>query len=306
MKKKETPKEEKAVTEPVAEPVAIAVADDINNDFIIGDNFNFLPKNLGHFETMEDAMQKLSAAGLFATAEGTGANRYLTEDEITDIRANMTKIVEEERIDAARERDAALAFETKMKDEIKRRKEQTQAVLDEIDGRMMEYAQQVKDNRKNVSLTAADTIRISVSDKNLYYHFKDGALVLAYVGYASNDDMSGLFFQAEVNEKSMRDIFGIADFNKEKTFDMLQIADLADEDLIGRQMICDAERTVFEDFVDEDSGTVRTRKRTEHFGLKEFPATITDKTVEALRNGGYKTILVAKKDSETGDEHSDQ
>ena len=102
MKKKETPKEEKAVTEPVTEPVAIAVADDINNDFIIGDNFNFLPKNLGHFETMEDAMQKLSAAGLFATAEGTGANRYLTEDEITDIRANMTKIVEEERIDAAR------------------------------------------------------------------------------------------------------------------------------------------------------------------------------------------------------------
>lgn len=289
MKKKETQKEAKATP-------AIAVAEDINNDFIIGDNFNFLPKNLGHFDTMEEAMQKLSAAGLFATAEGTGANRYLTEEEISDIRSSMTKIVEEERIDAERERDAALAFETKMKDEIKRRKEQTQAVLDEIDGRMMEYAQQVKDNRKSVSLTAADTIRISVSDKNLYYHLKDGALVLAYVGYANNDDMSSLFFQAEVNEKSMRDLFGIADFNKEKTFDMLQIADLADEDIIGRQMICDAERIEFEDFVDEDSGTVRTRKRTEHLGLKEFPATVTKKTLAMLREGGYKTILVIKQE----------
>ena len=39
---------------------------------------------------------------------------------------------------------------------------------------------------------------------------------------------------------------------------------------------------------------------------KETPKEEKAKTVEALRNGGYKTILVAKKDSETGDEHSDQ
>ena len=276
----------------------IEIANDIDSDFIIGESFRFLPSNLGHFESLEDAMQSLAKAGLFATAEGTDATRALTEEEVKDIRDSMTEIIEKERIDAVADVNAALSFEERMKAEIKRRKEQAQAILDEIDNRIMEKAQQVKNNRKTIHLTATDTVRVSVSDKNLYYHLEDGALVLVYVGYASNDEMSGLFYQAEVNESAMGKLFDIEDFNKEKTFDVLKIDEMADEELIGREMICDPERTDFNSFIDEDSGTVQTKKSTVKFGLKKLPAKITEKILEKLRMEDFDTVIVKKEEEQ--------
>ena len=281
-----------------AEKPVITVANDIDSDFIIGESFRFLPANLGHFESMEDAMQQLAKVGLFATAEGADATRALTEEEVKEIRDSMTEIIEKERIDAVADVNAALSFEERMKAEIKRRKEQAQAALDEIDNRIMEKAQQVKNNRKTVYLTATDTIRVSVSDKNLYYHLENGALVLAYVGYASNDEMSGLFYQAEVNESAMAKLFDIEDFNKEKTFDVLKIEEMADEELIGREMIVDPERTDFNSFVDEDSGTIKTMKSTVRFGLKKLPAKITEKILEKLKEEDFDTVIVKKEDVE--------
>ncbi len=287
-----------AADEQAAAPATVEVATDVDSDFIIGEQFSYLPNNLGRYATMEEAMQTLAKAGIFATAEGTGATRALSDEELQELRTSITDIVENERIDAANEVAAALAFEKRMKAEIKRREEQAQAALVEIDERIMEKAQMIKDNRKSVSLAGTDTIRVSVSDKNLYYHLEDGTLVLAYVGYASNDDMSGLFFQAEVNEKSMRDLFGIEDFKKEKTFDVVKVADMAEEELIGRQIICDPQRIEFEDFLDEDSGTVHTTKRTVSCGLKKLPVKITKKLLQTIKDGGFQTILIAKSDKE--------
>ena len=273
---------------------AVAVADDIDSDFIIDEKFSFLPQNFGHFETMNDAMVALAKSGIFATSEGTGASRALTEDELMEIKDAMTAIIKDERIDALQTMAEALAFEERMKAEAKRRKEQAQAALQEIDDRIMEKAQMLKSNRKEVHLDAKETIRVSVSDKNLYYHLENGCLVLAYVGYASNDEMSGLFYQAEVNESAMSKLFEIENFNKEKTFEVLKLSVMADEELIGRQMIVDPERTYFEDFLDEDSGTVLTTKRTMKFGLKKLPAKITAKTLEKLKADGFDTIIVSK------------
>jgi len=273
---------------------AVAVADDIDSDFIIDEKFSFLPQNFGHFETMNDAMVALAKSGIFATSEGTGASRALTEDELMEIKDAMTAIIKDERIDALQTMAEALAFEERMKAESKRRKEQAQAALQEIDDRIMEKAQMLKSNRKEVHLDAKETIRVSVSDKNLYYHLENGCLVLAYVGYASNDEMSGLFYQAEVNESAMGKLFEIENFNKEKTFEVLKLSVMADEELIGRQMIVDPERTYFEDFLDEDSGTVLTTKRTMKFGLKKLPAKITAKTLEKLKADGFDTIIVSK------------
>ena len=211
----------------------------------------------------------------------------LTEEE-------AAAIIKDERIDALQTMAEALAFEERMKAESKRRKEQAQAALQEIDDRIMEKAQMLKSNRKEVHLDAKETIRVSVSDKNLYYHLENGCLVLAYVGYASNDEMSGLFYQAEVNESAMGKLFEIENFNKEKTFEVLKLSVMADEELIGRQMIVDPERTYFEDFLDEDSGTVLTTKRTMKFGLKKLPAKITAKTLEKLKADGFDTIIVSK------------
>lgn len=273
---------------------AVAVADDIDSDFIIDEKFHFLPQNLGHFESMNDAMVALAKSGIFATSEGTQAARALTEEEAQEISDTMTAIIKDERIDAVRQMAEALAFEERMKAEIKHKKEQAQAALDEIDDRIMEKAQMLKTNRKEVHLDAPETIRVSVSDKNLYYHLENGCLVLAYVGYASNDEMSGLFYQAEVNESAMGKLFEIENFNKEKTFEVLKLSVMADEELIGRQMIVDPERTYFEDFLDEDSGTVLTTKRTMKFGLKKLPAKITAKTLEKLKADGFDTIIVSK------------
>lgn len=274
----------------------IAVADDVDSDFIIADNFRYLPMNLGKYATIEEAMQKLSSAGLFATSEGVGATRALSEDELQEIRASITDIVENERIDAAKDLADALAFEERMKAEIKRRKERAQEALNEIDDRIMLKAKQVKENKKTVSLDGTDTVRISVSDKNLYYHLDNGALVLAYVGYASNDEMSALFFQSEVNEKAMKELFGIQDFCKERHFDVFRISDMADEELIGRSIIVDPEKTSIENFVDEDSGVVGTTKKTEKFGLKKLPVKITDEILSRLKDEGYKTVIVEKED----------
>ena len=287
-----------AADEKPQETATVKVADDIDSDFIVDEKFSFLPANLGHFETMEDAMQQLAKAGLFATAEGTGATRALSDDELAELRTSITDIIENERIDAAAEVANALAFEERMKAEIKRRKEQAQAALDEIDDRIMEKAQMIKENRKSVSLSGTDTLRVSVSDKNLYYHLEDGALVLAYVGYASNDETSGLFFQAEVNEASMKTIFGIDNFKKDKTCEVLRISEMAEEELTGREIIADPERTVFEDFLDEDSGTVHTTKKTQRCGLKKLPVKITKKLLETLKQEGYQTILVSKEASD--------
>lgn len=273
---------------------AVAVADDINSDFIIDEKFSFLPQNFGHFETINDAMVALAKSGIFATSEGTGASRALTEDELMEIKDAMTAIIKDERIDALQTMAEALAFEERMKAESKRRKEQAQAALQEIDDRIMEKAKMLKSNRKEVHLDAKETIRVSVSDKNLYYHLENGCLVLAYVGYASNDEMSDLFYQAEVNESAMGKLFEIENFNKEKTFEVLKLSVMADEELIGRQMIVDPERTYFEDFLDEDSGTVLTTKRTMKFGLKKLPAKITAKTLEKLKADGFDTIIVSK------------
>lgn len=280
------------------EAVTIKVADDIDSDFIVDEKFSFLPANLGHFDSMEEAMQSIAKAGLFATAEGTCATRALSDEKLAELRSSITDIIENERIDAAAEVANALAFEERMKAEIKRSKEQAQAALDEIDDRIMEKAQMIKENRKSVSLSGSDTLRVSVSDKNLYYHLENGALVLAYVGYANNDEMSGLFFQAEVNEASMKALFGIDNFKKEKTCEVLRIREMADEEIIGRQIIADPERTIFEDFLDEDSGTVHTTKKTQRCGLKKLPVKITKKLLETLKQEGYQTILVSKEASD--------
>lgn len=287
-----------ALDEKPQEAVTIKMADDIDSDFIVDEKFSFFPANLGHFDSMEEAMQSIAKAGLFATAEGTGATRALSDEELAELRSSITDIIENERIDAAAEVANALAFEERMKAEIKRRKEQAQAALDEIDDRIMEKAQMIKENRKSVSLSGSDTLRVSVSDKNLYYHLENGALVLAYVGYASNDEMSGLFFQAEVNEASMKALFGIDNFKKEKTCEVLRISEMADEEIIGRQIIADPERTIFEDFLDEDSGTVHTTKKTQRCGLKKLPVKITKKLLETLKQEGYQTILVSKEASD--------
>lgn len=277
-------------------PATVEVATDIESDFVIGEQFGYLPNNLGRYDTMEDAMQTLAKAGIFATAEGTGATRALSEDQLQELRTSITDIVENERIDAVNEMAAALAFEKRMKAEIKRRKEQAQEAINEINERIMEKAQIIKDNRKSVRLSRTDTLRVSVSDKNLYYHIENGALVLAYVGYASNDEMSGLFFQAEVNEKAMGAIFGIDDFKKEKTFEVVKIADMADEELIGRQIICDPQRVEFKHFLNEDSGTIYTSKRTVSCGLKKLPAKITKELLQTIKDGEFTTIIIAKKE----------
>lgn len=279
----------------------IEIADDIDSDFIIEEKFNFLPNNFGHFETMNDAMVALANSGIFATSEGTGASRALSEEESQDISNTIAEITKDERIEALQTLADALAFEERMKAEVKRRKEQAQAALDEIDERIMEKAKMLKSNRKEVHLDATDTIRVSVSDKNLYYHLENGCLVLASVSYATNDDMSGLFYQAEVNESAMKELFEIEDFAKERTFDVLKISEHADEELIGRQMICDPERTYFEDFRDEDSGTVLTNKRTVKFGLKKLPSKVTEKILAKLKSEGFGTIIV-KKEEDAGHE----
>ena len=276
----------------------VVIADDIDSDFIIEDKFMFLPSNLGHFESIEDVMKSIVKAGLFATAEGTSAARALTEEESQEISDTIAEITKDERIEALNAVAEAASFEERMKAEIKRRKEQAQATLDEIDERIMEKAQMLKANRKAVHLEATNTIRVSVSDKNLYYHLENGCLVLANVSYASNDEMSGLFYQAEVNEQAMKDLFGIDDFAKERTFDVLNIKDFADEELIGREMIVDPEKTCFEDFLDEDSGTVLTNKRIVKFGLKKLPAKITEKTLAKLKDEGFKTVIVSKEVSD--------
>lgn len=276
----------------------VVIADDIDSDFIINEKFMFLPANLGHFDSIDDVMKSIVKAGLFATTEGTSAARALTEEESQEISDSIADITKDERIEAVNAVAEALAFEERMKAEAKRRKEQAQAALNEIDERIMEKAQMLKANRKEVHLDAMDTIRVSVSDKNLYYHLENGCLVLANVSYASNDEMSGLFYQAEVNEQAMKDLFGIDDFAKERTFDVLKIKDYADEELIGRMMIVDPEKTSFEDFLDEDSGTVLTNKRTVKFGLKKLPAKITEKVLSKLKDEGFKTVIVSKEVSD--------
>lgn len=278
--------------------VTLSVAEDVDSDFIIGESFGWLPANLGRFGSVEEAMKTLSEAGLYATTESTDAERALSEEELQEIRSSINDIVENERIDAANEVANALAFEERMKAEIKRRKDKAQAVLQEIDERIMEKAKQVKSNRKSVILDINDTLRVSVSDKNLYYHFENGALVLAAVTYASNDEMSSLFFQAEVNEKAMTEQFGIKEFDKEKTFEVLHIDEYTDEELLGREIICDPQRIYFEDFIDEDSGSQVTFKRTEDLGLKRFPQAITTDMLAMLRERGMKTIIVRKEVAE--------
>lgn len=289
---------EDAEQEPEQEKRKAAVADDVDSDFIINESFNWLPGNLGKYDTIEEAMKVLADSGLYATTESTDAERALSEEEVQEIRDSITDIVENERIDAANEVANAIAFEERMKAEIKRRKDKAQAVLQEIDDRIMEKARQVKANKKSVVLNINETVRLSVSDKNLYYHLENGALVLASVSYASNDEMSGLFYQAEVNEKAMGELFGIDGFDKEKSFDVLRLSDYADEEIVGREMICDPEKTYFEDFLDEDSGTVVTHKRTEKFGMKTLPAVITPELLSKLKEKGMTTIIVRKEVTE--------
>ncbi|MBR6903406.1 MAG: hypothetical protein IKN32_00955 [Bacteroidales bacterium] len=275
----------------------VCVVDGVESRFFIGEEFSHLPKNLGQFKSMEAAFQALAEAGLFATSEGTDAKCALDPEELKELRASITDIVENERIDAAKAVADALAYEERMKAEIKRRKEKAQAILQEIDDRIMEKAVQVKENQKKVVLSATDTIRVSVSDKNLYYHLEDGVLVLASVGYASNDEMSGLFYQAEVNERAMAGLFGISEFDRDKSVEVVKIAERADEELIGREMVCDPERTYFEDFVDEDSGQVLTSKRTEKFGQRDLPVEIDAELLDDLREGGFDTIILRKEEA---------
>lgn len=290
--------DKKIFGEDPAQKVKLSVAEDVDSDFIIGEGFSWLPANLGHFDSVEDAMKKLSEAGLYATSESTDAEKALSEEELQEIRSSINDIVENERIDAVNEVASALAFEERMKAEIKRRKDKASAVLQEIDDRIMEKANQVKSNRKEVVLDSIDTMRISISDKNLYYHFQDGALVLASVSYAGNDEMSSLFFQAEVNEKAMAEQFGIKEFDKEKSIEVLNIDDYTEEELLGREIVCNPERVYFEDFIDEDSGAKTTSKRTVDLGLKRLPTAITTDILRMLRDKGMKTIIVRKEVTE--------
>lgn len=272
----------------------VAVDEEADNDYVIEEAFRFLPLNLGHFDKIDDAIRALSANGIFAVSESTEAYRELSEEDARDIRKAMTDIIENERIDAVKMVADAIAFENRMKAEIKRKKEQSMAVLNEIDERIMEKAEQLRENRKTVELGSNDTIRVSVSDKNLYYHLEDGVLVLAYVGYASNDEMSGLFYQAEVNERAMAGLFDINDFNRDRNCEVVRLSEMADEELIGRTMACEPERSYYEDFINEDNGEVLSMRRNDRYTFDDTDQVITEEVLAELKDRGFNTIVLKK------------
>lgn len=276
------------------ETPVLAVEEDADNDYVIDESFRFLPLNLGRFDKIDDAIRTLNANGIFAVSESTNAFRELSEEDASDIRQTITDITENERFDAAKKVADALAFENRMKAEIKRRKEQSIAALNEIDERIMEKVEQLRENRKAVELSSGDTIRVSVSDKNLYYHLEDGLLVLASVSYASNDEMSGLFYQAEVNERAMAGLFDINDFNRDRNCEVVRLSEMADEELIGRTMACEPERSYYEDFINEDNGEVLSMRRNDRYTFDDTDQVITEEVLAELKDRGFNTIVLKK------------
>ena len=276
------------------ETPVLTVEEDADNDYVIDESFRFLPLNLGRFDKIDDAIRTLNANGIFAVSESTNAFRELSEEDASDIRQTITDITENERFDAAKKVADALAFENRMKAEIKRRKEQSIAALNEIDERIMEKVEQLRENRKAVELSSGDTIRVSVSDKNLYYHLEDGLLVLASVGYASNDEMSGLFYQAEVNERAMAGLFAISDFNKDRDCEVVKLSEMADEELLGRTMACEPERSYYEDFINEDNGEVLSVRKNDRYTFDDTDQVITEEVLSELKERGFTTVVLKK------------
>lgn len=262
--------------------------------FLISPEFGCLPQCFENIESIDDAFSQLAKIGIFAINESAEAKRSMTADEIKANRETMTNLIETERIAAVKMVADVAAFETSMKAEIKRRKEEAEKVLGEIDSQIMELAETNKTNEKRVHLAANETVRVSVSNMNLYYHFNDKTrtLDLACIMHATNDDKSSLFYQSEMNGAAMKKAFDIADIIPESTQRIVQLTPSNLTEFVGCTMVVDPARNITEDFVDEDTGKIVSLNRTVKYGRQVYPVELTAEILEDLWLHGFSTIII--------------
>lgn len=262
--------------------------------FLISPEFDKLPHSFENIQSVDDAFSQLANIGIFGINESAEAKRAMTAEEIKSNRETMTNLIETERIEAVKQVAEAVAFEENMKAEIKRRKEEAKKVLDEIDSQIMELAETNKTNEKRVRLVASETVRVSVSNMNLYYHFneKTHTLDLACVMHATNDDKSSLFYQSEMNGAAMKKAFDIDDLIPESSQKIVKLTKSNLKDYVGYTMEVDPVRNIVEDFIDEDTGTITSLSRSVKYGRQVYPVELTMDILEDLLSSGFDTIII--------------
>ncbi len=262
--------------------------------FLISPEFERIPRSFGNIQSVDDAFSQLAGIGIFAINESAEAKRSMTAEEIKSNRDAMTALIESERISAVKQVADAAAFEEQMKAEIKRRKDEAKKALDEIDSQIMELAETNKTNEKRVHLIATETLRISVSNMNLYYHYNEPtrSLDLACVMHATNDDKSSLFYQSEMNGVAMKKTFGIDDIIPESKAKIVKLTKDNIPDYVGRTMTVDPVRNIVEDFLDEDTGEVVSINRVSKYGRKVYPVQLTNEILQDLLDSGFDTIII--------------
>ncbi len=130
------------------------------------------------------------------------ARRYIDDFEISNIREEYGKIVENELPDAERELLDAI-------DRAKRIKKEADDALLSVRNRIKELAARVTDGKEDYKLSSKNTFRIALYGHYLTYSWVDGEVKLVKAERIPDWDKNKIWAQEDRNRKGMEELFGI-------------------------------------------------------------------------------------------------
>ena len=160
------------------------------------------------------------------------ARRYIDEFEITNIREEYAKIVENELPDAERELLDAI-------EQAKRIKKEAEDALLSVRNRIKELAARVTDGKEDYKLSSKNTFRIALYGHYLTYSWVDGEIKLVKAERVPDWDKNKIWAQEDRNRKGMEELFGVKfpevekPKTEEKPEDEVESAGDGDPDDIG-------------------------------------------------------------------------
>ena len=130
------------------------------------------------------------------------ARRFIDEFEISNIREEYAKIVENELPDAERELLDAI-------EQAKRLKKEAEDALLSVRNRIKELAARVKDGKEDYKLSSKNTFRIALYGHYLTYSWVDGEIKLVKAERVPDWDKNKIWAQEDRNRKGMEELFGV-------------------------------------------------------------------------------------------------
>ncbi len=230
-------------------------------EFKLPDTIKFPERLFENCKTMDEVRKSLSENLVAIQEKNVIANRIMTAEEVSEIRAKYGEIAE------CRIPDLESEFES-IKAEYNAKKKEFEAKMSAAHTEFKDYVALAKKGIKDFELNMQDTFRIPVCGHYCYYTFLDDSFRLALVQQIPNHEMNDLFNSGKLNEEKLKELgYDLPEVKIEdkrvnvRRFNDTEWGDIEVWEENGSDVWV---HTWIEDFLDEDNGKVVPIERHEN------------------------------------------